>query len=75
MQVVLNEIQVSDLFFNYEKPALVAAYALRADDEEEMQEREEAIDAALEQEAESFSRLLDDQVSAQWLVKDFRARV
>lgn len=75
MQVVLNEIQISDIFFNLEKPKLTAAYALRANTDEEMEEREQAIADALLEEAESFSRLLDDQVDTDWIVNDYNRRV
>lgn len=75
MEVILSSIQLSDIFFNLEKPKLAAAYVLKAETDEEMEEREQAAADALLEEAENFSALLNGQVSADWLVSDYQRRV
>lgn len=71
MQIQLNEIQVSDLFFNFEKPNL-QGYFNSVDEPDQFSDEARQ---ALQQDAEIFSDMTDGQVSAVWLCDDFLRRV
>ena len=75
MQLTLTAAQLSDLFFNHEKPLLDKAYGMKAETDEEAQERQQAIKDALQQEAENFSALLGHQVDTDWIINDYNRRV
>jgi hypothetical protein len=72
MEVLLNSTQISDLFFNIEKPLLSEAYGL---EDEKGNPDTWAISESLKAEAESFSQLVGGQVSAEWLINDFNGRI
>jgi hypothetical protein len=71
MEAILNHTQISDLFFNHEKPHTTEAWALKDDDEP----NPEILNAAILRDAEDFSILLGGQVSPQELVEDYKRRL
>ena len=71
MQIQLNELQISDLFFNFEKPNLQGYFnSVDLPDQYSDEAR-----AALRQDAETFSGMTDGQVGAVWLCDDYLRRV
>ena len=69
--ITLNESQISDLFFNHDN-----VNVQRADGAGfiGLQAENEFMDA-LKADADEFAELLGGQVSAQWLVNDYRKRL
>jgi hypothetical protein len=65
MPYLLTDNQMSDLFFNHEKPNLDAAYASEG--------TEDDIAEALELDAKNFSDMSGAPV--EWLINDYNARV
>ena len=72
MQVVLDEIQLSDLFFNHNNQNIREAYASA---DEPLQLYDPTVQEGLKKDAESFSDLMGGQVSPEWLIENYNSRV
>lgn len=74
--ISINETQLSDLFFNHHKPFLSEVYQGLEDTGLKIDEKVQTlIDRALLEEAKSFSKLLGGQVTPEYLVSDYKARL
>lgn len=70
MDAILNQTQLSDLFFNFDKLHLNELY-----DGTDDAPNQEEIDVALRKDAEFFSEIIGGQVSPDELVNDYKRRV
>lgn len=73
--LTLGSLQVSDLFFNYERPALTEAYRLAHAEKRDI--TDDAKSAALKTDAESFAAMVGkegDAAFVEWLASDYLRR-
>lgn len=69
--ITLNESQISDLFFNHDNRNV----RLHVADEQFFVANSAKFVSALTKDADEFAELVGGQVTAEWLVKNYRERL